>query len=99
MVSNVINMKHEGSGNSDMPISDQLIIKWAELTEAVSPYYLKDVISLYEKNITKMQKEYGEELTHTDKVSCLRTAVLKVASKVSMVRTAGVCCCETLDDD
>ena len=95
----VIELKNSGADNSEMPISDQLIIKWAELTEAVSPYYLKDVLRIFDKNVEKMRKEYGDELTEIDRVSCFKTAVIKVSAKVSMVRTMGVCCCESLEDD
>lgn len=99
MSKNVIDFKNEGASGQDMPISDQVVIKWAELTEALSPYYLGDVLKLYEKNVEKMQKEFGEEIHKADRISCFKTAAIKVSSKVSMVRTVGVCCSDSLDDD
>lgn len=100
MSENILNFKsNTGAGGSDMPIADQVVVKWAELTEALSPYYLGDILRLYEKNVEKMQKEYGNELAKADRISCFKAAAIKVSSKVSMVRTVGVCCTESMDDD
>jgi len=71
-----------------MPSADKAFLDWFDATMALPHDYMEEIFRLHARNIEKIQKKNGTNVTIAERIASFKSAANTIAGRVAKVRVS-----------